>query len=81
MPKTKIRTTTGKIVIREKERKVGIARCAVCGRQLHGVPRLKRNEMKTWRKTEKRPERPYGGYLCSACSREVFRDKARKIKR
>jgi large subunit ribosomal protein L34e len=81
MLKTKIRTTTGKIVFREKRKKAGIAKCALCKRPLHGVPNLMRGEIRKWRKTEKRPERPYGGYLCSACSRELFREEARKIKR
>jgi len=81
MLKTQVRTTTGKIIFRNKKKKVGVAKCAVCGKPLHGVPKLRKSEMRRWRKTEKRPERPYGGYLCSVCSRELFRDKARKIKR
>jgi large subunit ribosomal protein L34e len=29
--------------------------------------------MRKLAKTKKRPERPYGGNLCSECMREVFR--------
>jgi large subunit ribosomal protein L34e len=56
------------------------ARCGNCGKTLHGVPRLRPADLKKLAKTEKRPERPYGGHLCSACSRKVFREKAVGLK-
>jgi large subunit ribosomal protein L34e len=62
-----------------KERKLpDAARCAVCGKQLHGVPRKFPAKMKKIAKTAKRPERPYGGYLCSGCMRELFKSEVRK---
>jgi large subunit ribosomal protein L34e len=79
MPRIKKRIPTGKVVIKVKKKKPKIAKCALCGKPLHGVPRLRPSEMRKLAKTEKRPERPYGGYLCSRCSREFFREKARKI--
>jgi large subunit ribosomal protein L34e len=42
------------------------AYCAVCGRPLGGVPRDIR-VIRYGPKTAKRPERPYGGVLCSTC--------------
>jgi large subunit ribosomal protein L34e len=78
MAKMKKRIVTG-VVIREKRRKGNVAKCARCGEQMHGVPRLNASEMKKLAKTEKRPERAYGGYYCSACTRQLFKEKARKI--
>jgi len=78
MPKVKKRTAT-KTVIKIKRRRPGIAVCASCGKQLHGVPRLNATEMKKMAKTKKRPERAYGGYYCSRCTKELFKDMARKI--
>ncbi len=30
-------------------------------------------------KTMKRPERPYGGVLCSRCMRQLIKDDVRKV--
>ena len=30
------------------------------------------------RKSQKRPNRPFGGYLCPKCARKHFKDEARK---
>jgi large subunit ribosomal protein L34e len=79
MPRIKRRTPTGRVVLKIKKKKIGIAKCALCGKPLHGVPRLSPVEMGRLAKTERRPERAYGGYYCSACSRELFKEKARKI--
>jgi large subunit ribosomal protein L34e len=77
--KMKVRLPSGKLAVKKKWRRAVPARCAVCGKQLHGVPRLRAAEMRKLPKSKRRPERPYGGYLCSECSRELFREKARKI--
>jgi len=79
MPKVKVRTPSGRVVIRIKRRKPSFAKCAVCGKQLHGIPRFIPVQMKKLPKTKRRPERPYGGYLCSRCNREMFRERARKV--
>lgn len=79
MPKFKRRLPSGRIVIRIKRKKTGIARCASCGKILHGIPRLHSVKMRKLAKTKKRIERAFGGYYCTACSRELFREKARKI--
>lgn len=77
--KVKVRLPSGRVVIRIKRKKPKAAVCAVCKKPLHGVPRRQPAELKKMAKSEKRPERAYGGYLCSACSRELFREKVRKI--
>lgn len=46
-----------------------IAHCAECKTKLKGIPRLKANKAKNLAKTKKRPERPFGGVLCSKCMR------------
>lgn len=79
MPKIKRRTPTGRVVIKIKKKKPRVARCACCGKPLHGIPRLNPAELRKLAKTERKPERAYGGYYCSACSRELFKEKARKI--
>ncbi len=57
-----------------KERLPGKAKCAMCGKPLNGVPRKKKLP-----KSLKRPERPYGGNLCSECMRKVMINKALQI--
>ena len=52
-----------------KRRKPKQAKCAECGAKLKGVPRLDANKARNTPKTHKRPERPYGGELCSRCTR------------
>ena len=69
--RVKVRLPSGKVKIRYEKRKPKQAKCAICGKPLHGVPRETRNLAKT----KKRPERPYGGYLCSRCMREVIKQK------
>ncbi|MFP4645090.1 MAG: 50S ribosomal protein L34e [Candidatus Woesearchaeota archaeon] len=45
------------------------AHCAYCGKPLSGVPRQSSGSSKTGR----RPERPYGGVLCSMCLRDEIK--------
>jgi large subunit ribosomal protein L34e len=60
-----------------KKRKPSKAKCAGCGKTLSGVPRERPYKMKNMPKTAKRPQRPYGGVLCSACSRKEIVKRAR----
>jgi large subunit ribosomal protein L34e len=43
--------------------------CGTCGAVLHGVARGRVYQIAKLSKTEKRPDRPYGGNLCSKCMR------------
>lgn len=63
-----------------KRRKPKKARCSGCGALLEGVPRELAAKMKKLAKTKKRPQRPYGGMLCSRCMRKLFVSKARSLK-
>ncbi len=75
--KVKVRTPGGRVVIHYEPRRPGPARCAICGRPLHGVPRLRPVELRKLAKTEKRPERPYGGYICPRCLARLYREAIR----
>lgn len=70
----KIRTPGGRLITRYEKRKPKIAHCAVCQRPLQGIPRERPYKMHTLPKTEKRPERPYGGILCSSCMRKKIKE-------
>lgn len=61
-----------------KKRKPAKAKCGACGMELAGVPRERPYKMQNMPKTAKRPERPYGGALCSACSRKKIIAEVRK---
>ncbi len=60
-----------------RKRKPAKAQCADCGKELQGVPRARPVELRTMPKTKKRPERPYGGVLCSKCMRQTMIAKAK----
>jgi large subunit ribosomal protein L34e len=60
-----------------EERKSKLPRCASCGVTLKGIPRLSASKGRHLGKTKKRPERPFGGMLCSACARRRLIQKAR----
>ena len=65
---------TRQVYVKKKTRIHG---CAKCGAQLKGIPRLSSTKAKNSPKTEKRPERPYGGFLCNRCAREKLKREAR----
>ncbi|MBN1646353.1 50S ribosomal protein L34e [Candidatus Woesearchaeota archaeon] len=53
-----------------KARKPSQAKCSSCGQKLVGVPRGKPAQIAKMPKTQRRPQRPFGGNLCSRCSRK-----------
>ena len=76
------KTPGGVNVLRYKKKKPSKHVCAECGAVLHGVPRGRPYEIgklaKSQKKSQKRPNRPFGGYLCPKCARKHFKDEARK---
>ena len=72
------RVPGGKTSLHYKRKKPGKAKCGRCNAVLKGVPRERPYKMMSMAKTKKRPERPYGGVLCSKCMRELFKEKSRK---
>ncbi|MEM4239936.1 MAG: 50S ribosomal protein L34e [Candidatus Woesearchaeota archaeon] len=73
-----VRTPGGRNVVHYAERKKSRPHCSSCGAELHGIKAVAPREMHAMPKTQKRPERPYGGVLCSACMRRVIIQKARQ---
>ena len=73
-----VRTPGGRNVIHYNLRKPSRAHCSSCSAVLHGMKATAPRALKSMPKTEKRPERPYGGVLCSACMRRKFVEQARK---
>jgi len=71
------KTPGGQNVLRYKKKKPSKHVCAECGAALHGVPRGRPYEIGKLSKTKKRPNRPFGGYLCSKCLRDHFKSEAR----
>jgi large subunit ribosomal protein L34e len=54
-------------------------KCARCGCEMHGMKRFLQAKMSKFSKSEKKPERIFGGYYCANCTREVLRERARKV--
>jgi large subunit ribosomal protein L34e len=75
MPIKKVRTPGGKLVLRKVPKKTGKHVCGLCGKMLHGVPHgLRPAEVRKLAKTEKRPERIFGGNLCNKCVQEIIQE-------
>ena len=75
--KISVRTPGSRVAVHYRERKPSKAICGSCKTHLAGVPRELPSVMSNMPKTAKRPERPYGGMLCSACTRLLLKQRAR----
>lgn len=73
-----VKTPGGIVKLHHRKRKPDKAKCGNCRCLLKGVPRERPYKMMSMPKTKKRPERPYGGVLCSKCMRDLFVKEARK---
>lgn len=73
-----VKTPGGKTVMHYRKRKPSKAICGACGAILKGVPRERPYKMQNMPKSAKRPERPYGGVLCTKCTRVVVTAKAKE---
>lgn len=73
-----VKTPGGDVRIHYKKRKPSKPQCAKCGTELKGVIAARQLDMKRFPKTYKRPERMFGGYYCSSCSRQKIKEMARK---
>ena len=76
-----VKTPGGKTNVHFRERKPSKAVCGNCNKPLPGVPRERPAKMANMPKTMKRPERPYGGVLCSSCTKKLLQQKAREEKK
>jgi len=59
----------GRVSVQYRRKKPSAPECSNCGAVLKGVPRELPYRMRSMAKTKKRPERPFGGVLCSKCMR------------
>jgi large subunit ribosomal protein L34e len=74
-----VKTPGNRTIVHYRKRKPKRATCAKCGQILAGVPNERPYKLQNMPKTSKRPERPYGGVLCSKCMRETMIAKARAL--
>ena len=77
--KINVKVPGGATKVHFRRRKPSKAVCGSCKKVLSGVPRELPSKMANMAKSLKKPERPYGGNLCSACTREVLKQKAREV--
>ena len=73
-----VKTPGNETKIHYRERKPKKLTCARCDTPLSGTPREIHSKLRTMPKSSKRPERPYGGVLCSKCTRDVLKQKMRE---
>jgi large subunit ribosomal protein L34e len=71
-------TPSGVSKIYYSRRKPKQSHCAGCGAELKGMPRARPVELKNMAKSKKRPERPFGGELCTKCMRKKMITRARE---
>lgn len=67
----------GRTAFHYRKRAPGPAKCVECGALLNAVPRARPYKMSNMAKSLKRPQRLYGGVLCSKCSRNRIKDRIR----
>ncbi|MBT6995298.1 50S ribosomal protein L34e [Candidatus Woesearchaeota archaeon] len=59
--------------IQYRKRKPSKRACQDCGKALQGIPSLIQSKFKNLPLTKKKPQRPYGGNLCSSCMRKKIK--------
>ena len=77
LKRKRVRTPGNRLITRYEYKKPKVAKCAICKKPLHGVPRINPVEMRKLAKSSRRPRRPYGGNLCSSCMRDLLRKTVR----
>ena len=70
MRRVAVKLPGNRSVIHYRKRKPSRAICGECGAKLNGVPRERPYKMMNMPKSKKRPERPFGGVLCTKCMRK-----------
>jgi len=65
-----VRTPGSKTTLHYRRKLNAKPKCGECGQILPGVARGNKTEIKKLPKTKRRPDRPFGGVLCSRCSRK-----------
>ncbi|MCE7733844.1 MAG: 50S ribosomal protein L34e [Candidatus Heimdallarchaeota archaeon] len=65
-----VKTPGGRFYFKSVKNKPNYPHCATCSRKLPGVARGTRVQVRRMSISQRRPNRPYGGQLCSPCLRE-----------
>jgi large subunit ribosomal protein L34e len=79
LKRARVRTPGGRTVTRYKRKKTAPHKCALCKNELHGTPSNNPIALGKLKKSQKRPSRPFGGQLCSKCTRDVIAYKAQAL--
>ncbi len=74
---SKVRTPGNRIVRHKRREKTSKHVCGLCGSVLSGVPRGKGSEIKKMTHSQRKPSRPFGGQLCSRCTRNIIKLRAK----
>ncbi|MEM2145897.1 MAG: hypothetical protein QW279_11085 [Candidatus Jordarchaeaceae archaeon] len=75
MLRKKVRTPGGNLTPHYSRKKADKPVCASCGAFLPGCKSESAQNVKS--RTQRRPERPYGGYLCPRCLRLLYKNSVR----
>lgn len=67
-----VRTPGGRTVYHYRHKKHSPARCMKCGAELNATPTGPKSVIGKLPKSQRRPNRPYGGNLCPSCLRELM---------
>jgi len=67
-----VKVPGGRLKKHFKETKPNQQRCGACGAPLPGIPRFSATQAKNAPKSQKRPERPFGGNLCGRCMKNMY---------
>ena len=70
----RVKTPGGRVVIQFDRRNPQTTKCAICKKELHGIPRKLPSKFRNLPKSKKVISRPFGGNLCSSCSREKIKE-------
>ena len=73
----KVRLPSGIVALHHVKRNPPLHKCAVCKKELKGIPRLRPYKMQKLGISKKSVERAYGGNLCSGCSRQKIKEESR----
>ncbi len=68
------KTPGGRKVTHHRRKSSKAAKCAECGQALLGVPRSRTSKLT---RSKRVPNRPFGGNLCSKCTRLALKKKIR----
>ncbi|MBI2041384.1 MAG: 50S ribosomal protein L34e [DPANN group archaeon] len=72
LKKIRVRVPGSSTVTHYKYAKHAKPACGICGAELHGVAAGRPSEIRKLARSERRPERPFGGVLCSDCMRKIL---------